>query len=105
MISSTTRQALLDRAAAEPDDRLHPATFKLLARHLGRADIDVREWHTCADVAASGPITHHQARRAAGQLVRCGLLERSVVARRIRGQDARYTAYRLAAEANDEAGQ
>ncbi|MER5482626.1 hypothetical protein ABT024_05330 [Streptomyces sp. NPDC002812] len=105
MISSTTRQALLDRATIEPDDRISPATFKLFARHLRRTDIDLSTWHMCADIADSGPLTHHQARAAASQLVQCGLMERTVVARRVRKQDARYTAYRLSGIEQEVAGQ
>ncbi|MGW0562972.1 hypothetical protein ACWDZ4_20690 [Streptomyces sp. NPDC003016] len=95
MIPSDTRLALIDHATDMLGDRLSPATLSLFVRHLRRMDIDLYDWHRCADIAASGPLTHHQARTAAGQLVRCGLLERDVVQHRVRRQDSRYTVYRL----------
>lgn len=100
MIPSDTRLALIDRATDMLGDghspaTLSPVTLSLFVRHLRRDDIDVLDWHRCADIAVSGTLTHHQARTAAGQLVRCGLLERDVVKRRLRRQDSRYTVYRL----------
>lgn len=96
MISSDTRLALIDQATdMAGTGKLSPTTLTAFVRHLRRLDLDVREWHRCDELAASAGMTHHQARTAVGQLVRAGLLERDVVARRVRRQDGRYTVYRL----------
>ncbi|MBV1940784.1 hypothetical protein KUF83_30075 [Streptomyces sp. BV286] len=106
MISDFLRLSLLDRAtdlvhgpdtpAVERAYRIAPATLFLLAQHLRRTDIDHHDWQSCTTLAESGSLTHHQARIAAAQLVKVGLLERTVLPRRIRRQDSRYTVYRLA---------
>lgn len=108
MIPSDTRLALIDQAtdkADESPDELSPDTLTAFVRHLRRSDLDVRDWHRCDDFAASAGMTHHQARRAVGQLVRAGLLDREVVPRRVRGQDGRYTVYRLSSTAMEGTGQ
>ncbi|KIF04165.1 hypothetical protein PL81_20365 [Streptomyces sp. RSD-27] len=94
MIPSDTRLALIDQATDLVGDAISPTTYLLCVRHLRRRDIDVRDWHRCADLAATGRLTHHQARKAAGQLVAAGLLERRVHYRRRRG-DKQYVEYRL----------
>ncbi|MEU0857434.1 hypothetical protein ABZ352_18620 [Streptomyces griseofuscus] len=96
MIPSETRLALIDRATdlvGAPG--LSPATLTAFIRHLRRGDLDVSDWHRCDDLAASGRMTHHQARTAVAQLVQAGLMERDVVPRRVERRDRRYTAYRL----------
>ncbi|MER6232564.1 hypothetical protein ACFUC2_05210 [[Kitasatospora] papulosa] len=110
MISSDTRLALIDKAtdtaALEADDQgISAATLTAFVRHLRRSDLDVREWHRCDEFAASAGMTHHQARRAVGQLVRAGLLDRDIVPRRVRRQDGRYTVYRVSPAAMEGAGQ
>ncbi|MGA5411544.1 hypothetical protein ACPCSC_30355 [Streptomyces lavendulocolor] len=102
MISSDTRLALIDQATdLARAGKLSPTTLTAFAQHLRRSDLDVRQWHRCGDFATSAGMTDHQARTAVGQLVRHGLLERDVVSRRVRGQDARYTVYRLAPTEGD----
>jgi hypothetical protein len=104
VLASDLRLRLIDQATDRLGDQISPATLGLFVRHLRRTDLNVSEWHRCADLAASGSCTHHQARTAATQLVQCGLLERQVVARRVRGRDGRYTAYRLVLPAQDQEG-
>jgi hypothetical protein len=97
VIPSDIRLELIDRATDKAGDgKLRDATVTAFVRHLRRSDLDVCEWHRCAEFATSAGMTHHQARTAVGQLVREGLLERDVVARRVRRQDGRYTVYRVA---------
>ncbi|MFC8537959.1 hypothetical protein ACLQ2N_33115 [Streptomyces sp. DT224] len=91
MISSDTRLALIEQAA----DKVSPVTLAAFVRHLRRSDLDLRQWHRCGDLAASAGMTHHEARAAVAQLVRTGLMERDIVARRIDRQSDRYTVYRL----------
>jgi hypothetical protein len=105
VIPSSTRLALIDRAT-NLGDRISPPALMVFLRHLRRADLNVCDWHRCADLADSGAITHHQARTVAAQLVRGGLLERRVVPRRLPGgQDGRYTAYRLILPGQEGAAQ
>lgn len=105
MIPSDTRLALIDRATDRARaEALSPTTFTAFVRHLRRSDLDVRDWHRCADFAASAGMSHHQARNAVNQLVHAGLLDRDVVLRR-RRQDAQYTVYRLAPAVLEEAAQ
>ena len=95
MIPSDTRLALIDRATDILGDGLiSQTTYLLCVRHLRRQDIDVRDWHRCADIAAAGSLTHHQARKAAGQLVAAGMFDRRVQYRRRRGE-GQYVEYRL----------
>ncbi|MFD0352992.1 hypothetical protein ACFVHW_04470 [Streptomyces sp. NPDC127110] len=95
MIPSDTRLALMDRASdLLSAKQISVATHSLFIRHVRRHDIDVREWHSCADLAATGSLTHHQARSAAGQLVAAALLDRRVHTRRGRG-DKQVVKYRL----------
>ncbi|AXI91410.1 hypothetical protein SAM9427_37220 (plasmid) [Streptomyces sp. ETH9427] len=102
MLSSTLRLRLIDQATDRLGDQLSNASLALFLRHLRRTDIDATDWQRCAVLAMSGACSHHQARAAAAQLVRSGLLERRVVARRVRGSDGRYTAYRIVPSANQE---
>jgi hypothetical protein len=104
VISPDLRLRLIDQATDQLGAELSQATLALYVRHLRRTDLDVTEWHRCADLAESGQCSHHQARVAAAQLVRAGLLERTNVPRRVRGQDGRYTAYRLLVPAHDQEG-
>lgn len=104
VLASDLRLRLIDQATDLLGDRLSPATLCLFVRHLRRTDLNVGDWHRCDDLAASGSCTHHQARAAAAQLVRGGLLERRSVGRRLRGSDNRYTAYRIMLPANDQEG-
>lgn len=104
MLASHLRLRLIDQATDSLGDPISPATLCLFVRHLRRTDLNVCDWHRCDDLAASGACTHHQARNAAAQLVRCGLLERRSVGRRLRGSDNRYTAYRLVLPARDQEG-
>ncbi|MFD4933441.1 hypothetical protein [Streptomyces virginiae] len=95
MIPSDTRLALIDRATdLLGDAQISPKTYLLCIKHLRRQDLDVRDWHRCADLAVTGALTHHQARLAASQLVATGLLERRVHHRRRRG-DKQFVEYRL----------
>jgi hypothetical protein len=95
VISPELRLQLMDMAIDRLDDPLSYAGLGLFVRHLRRSDLDPTQWHRCADLADSGVCSHHQARAYASQLVEAGLLERKWVARRVRGNDGRYTAYRL----------
>jgi hypothetical protein len=106
VIPSDTRLALIDQATDKAGNQeLSPATLTAFVRYLRRSDLDARQWNRCSDVAAAAGLTHHQARVAVGQLVRAGLLEKDVVQRRARRQDARYTVYRLSSAVLEEAGQ
>ncbi|MEU1221264.1 hypothetical protein [Streptomyces microflavus] len=99
MIPSTTRLELIDRATdLVGDRRLTPTVLTAFVRHLRRSDLDVHNWHHCDDIATSASMSPHQARSALTQLVAAGLLERTVVPRRINGQDRRLVAYRLPRE-------
>lgn len=99
MIPSATRLVLIDRATdLVGARRLSPTVLTAFVRHLRRSDLDVRDWHRCEDLAASAAMSHHQARSALAQLVSVGLLERTVVPRRINQQDRRYTTYRVRRE-------
>lgn len=103
VISPELRLQLMDMAIDRLDDPLSFAGLGLFVRHLRRTDLDPTQWHRCADLAASGECSHHQARVYASQLVASGLLERTWVARRVRGNDGRYTAYRLVLPAQEGA--
>ncbi|MFI5859252.1 hypothetical protein [Streptomyces parvulus] len=108
MIPSDTRLALIDQAtdkADESPDEFSPETLAAFVRYLRLRDLEADQWNRCGDFAVSAGLTHHQARRAVGQLVRAGLLDRDVVQRRVRGQDGRYTVYRLSPAAMEGAGQ
>ncbi|MER7759489.1 hypothetical protein [Streptomyces sp. NPDC097619] len=103
MIPSTTRLSFIDQATdRRAAGAISEATHSLFVRHLRRGDLDVSDWHTCADLANTGALTHHQARVAAAQLVAVGLLDRRVRTRRRRG-DQQTVQYRLpAAEGTDQ---
>jgi hypothetical protein len=95
VIPRDIRLTLIDRATDLLDaKKVTETTYSLFIRHLRRQDIDIRDWHRCADIAASGALTHHQARKAAGQLVAAAILDRRVHHRRHRG-DKQYVEYRL----------
>ncbi|MFI9052506.1 hypothetical protein [Streptomyces sp. NPDC053427] len=104
MIPSVTRLRLIDQATDQLGGSVNPATLCLFVRHLRRGDLDVSDWHRCADLATSGALTHHQARAAAHQLVTAGLLDRRVVPRRRRG-DKQRVEYRLALPQKQETSQ
>ncbi|MBG7704900.1 hypothetical protein HCJ76_44265 [Streptomyces sp. MC1] len=104
MLSSDLRLLLIDQATDRLGDPLSKAALALFLRHLRRPDLDHSQWHRCDELAASGACTHHQARAAAGQLVRCGLLERQSFGHLTRGSDRRYTAYRLVLPAPRQEG-
>jgi hypothetical protein len=100
---------LIDQATDRLGNQFSQTTLALYVRHLRRTDLDVTEWHRCADLAESGPCSHHQARVVAAQLVRAGLLERTPIARRVLGDSGRYTsvrytAYRLVLPAHGQEG-
>lgn len=104
MIPSATRLRLIDQATDQLGDSVSPACLSLFVRHLRRGDLDVSDWHCCADIAKTGALTHHQARAFAHQLVTARLLERRVVPRRRRG-DKQLVEYRLNLPQKQEASQ
>lgn len=93
----------MDKAIDRLADPLSFTGLGVFVRHLRRTDLDLTEWFRCSDLADSGECSHHQARVYASQLVDAGLLERTWVARRVRGRDSRYTAYRLVLPAQEGA--
>ncbi|MEU9925039.1 hypothetical protein AB0H51_27790 [Streptomyces griseoluteus] len=104
VLSSHLRLLLIDQATDRLDNPLSYTGLCLFVRHLRRTDLDLTTWHRCSDLAKSGECSHHQARVYASQLVDSGLLERTWVARRVRGSDARYAAYRLVLPAAHQEG-